>query len=86
LGMSLNTMLDKQQSLIEQVIQTAYNMSMAGQELAISIGETRITLPMVTVNMGHIISSAESFNHLPEDQNEAIRAFFEKRKPEFQER
>jgi len=68
LGMSLNTMLGKQQSLIEQVIQTAYNMSMAGQELAISIGETRITLPMVTVNMGHIISSAESFNHLPEDQ------------------
>lgn len=68
LGMSLNTMLNKQQSLIEQVIQTAYNMSMAGQELAISIGETRITLPMVTVNMGHIISSSESFNHLPEDQ------------------
>lgn len=68
LAVSLNTMLDKQQSLIEQVIDTSYKMSLAGQELAITIGEARITLPMVTVNMGYILSKSESFEHIPEEQ------------------
>ena len=62
LAVSLNTMLDKQQSLIEQVIDTSYKMSLAGQELAITIGEARITLPMVTVNMGYILSKSESLS------------------------
>ncbi|MGR6836276.1 cache domain-containing protein [Syntrophomonas erecta] len=56
LGDSLNNMLDNQQTLIEQVINTAYKMGVAGQELAITIGEARITLPMVTVNLGDILA------------------------------
>lgn len=57
LGTSLNNMLDKQQRLIEQVIQTAYKMCIAGQQLAITIGEARITLPMVTLNAGDLLSN-----------------------------
>lgn len=68
LGVSLNTMLDKQQAFIEQVVDTSFKMCMAGKELAITIGEARITLPMVTVNMGHVLANTEAYLQLPDDQ------------------
>lgn len=48
LGDSLNHMLEKQENLIRQVINTAYNMGIAGNELAIIVGELKTTLPVVT--------------------------------------
>ncbi len=48
LGNSLNHMLEKQEILIRQVISTAYNMGIAGNELAIIVGELKTTLPVVT--------------------------------------
>jgi len=55
LGHSLNHMLDKQQQLIEQVITAAYRMGVVGHELAITMGEARATVPVVTAEIGELI-------------------------------
>ncbi|HHW61784.1 MAG TPA: HAMP domain-containing protein [Syntrophomonadaceae bacterium] len=59
LGESLNHMLDKQQHLIKQVMDTAYNMGIAGHELAITIGEGSSTIPGVTDEMGAIVKKLD---------------------------
>lgn len=56
LGESLNHMLDKQEHLIHQVMDTAYNMGKAGHELAITIGEGRSTIPGVTGEISGIMN------------------------------
>ncbi len=55
LGNSLNHMLEKQEQLIRQVINMAYKMSLAGHELAITMGEARTTLPVVTGELSRVI-------------------------------
>lgn len=55
LGNSLNHMLDKQEQLIRQVITMAYKMGLAGHELAITMGEARTTLPVVTGELSRLI-------------------------------
>lgn len=55
LGNSLNHMLEKQEQLIRQVINMAYKMSLAGHELAITMGEARTILPVVTGELSRVI-------------------------------
>lgn len=59
LGNSLNHMLEKQQELIQQVISTANKMGIAGHELAITMGETRTTLPAVTSELSMLMCRPE---------------------------
>ncbi|HET57941.1 MAG TPA: HAMP domain-containing protein [Deltaproteobacteria bacterium] len=57
LSRSLNSLLEKKQQLIKQVKEKAYKMGVAGHELAITIGEARTTLPMVTSDLSTIIKN-----------------------------
>lgn len=59
LAVSLNNMLEKQQQLIEHTVKAAYRMGVAGQKLMVTIGEARVTLPLVTANIGHILTANE---------------------------
>lgn len=59
LAISINNMLENQQQLIEHTVKTAYRMGVAGQKLMVSIGEARVTLPLVTANIGHILLQDE---------------------------
>lgn len=80
LGESLNQMLDRQQNLIEQVITTAYNMGIAGHELAIIIGEGRALIPTVTAELSEIMGKL-NIKELKPDGNRyspmSVRSLFE---------
>ncbi|HWQ75051.1 MAG TPA: HAMP domain-containing protein, partial [Syntrophomonas sp.] len=58
LGNSLNHMLEKQQNLIRQVIIMANQMSAAGYELAVTMGETRTTLPAATNELSMLLDKS----------------------------
>lgn len=58
LGNSLNHMLEKQQNLIRQVIIMANQMSAAGYELAVIMGETRTTLPAATNELSMLLDKS----------------------------
>jgi HAMP domain-containing protein len=58
LGSSLNHMLEKQQNLIRQVIIMANKMSAAGYELAVTMGETRTTLPAATNELSMLMDKS----------------------------
>jgi len=55
LGNSLNHMLRQQENLIRQVISMANKMGVAGHELAITMSESRTTLPVVTSELSMLI-------------------------------
>jgi len=55
LGNSLNHMLRQQENLIRQVISMANKMGMTGHELAITMSESRTTLPVVTSELSMLI-------------------------------
>lgn len=81
LGQGLNNMLEQQEKLIGEVIQTAYKMGIAGHELTITIGEMRTILPIVTTNLSKIIEE-EGIINKPKNEIEpearAILDFLEK--------
>lgn len=81
LGNSLNHMLEKQQELIRQVIYTANKMGIAGHELAITMGETRTTLPAVTSELSMLMDRPcqEGDNKFGLNTSQpSIQAFMEK--------
>ncbi|MEN6324719.1 MAG: hypothetical protein ABFD18_00710 [Syntrophomonas sp.] len=74
-------MLDKQEQLIRQVITMAYKMGLAGHGLAITMGEARTTLPVVTGELSRLIDkpyveSAINKSNLTGQQN--TRDFMDK--------
>ncbi|NLV21830.1 MAG: methyl-accepting chemotaxis protein [Syntrophomonadaceae bacterium] len=58
LGNSLNHMLEKQQELIRQVIIMANKMSASGYELAVTMGETKSTLPAATNELSMLLDKS----------------------------
>ncbi|OPL13299.1 MAG: hypothetical protein AVO39_03240 [delta proteobacterium MLS_D] len=82
LSRSLNSMLEKKQLLIKQVKEKAYKMGVAGHELAITIGEARTTLPMVTSDLSTVIKNPtlDKKERRQEQQrySQAMRVFLER--------
>jgi methyl-accepting chemotaxis protein len=82
LSRSLNSMLEKKQQLIKQVKEKAYKMGVAGHELAITIGEARTTLPMVTSDLSTVIKNPtlDKKERRQEQQrySQAMRVFLER--------
>lgn len=69
LGNSINTMLDKQMHLINEVTDIAYKMGVAGHDLAILVAEGRATQPLYARCFPRIVNLGDEIR---EDVDEAL--------------